>query len=70
MAGDKHGAEETQEQEAAQEHGNEQAAQGQQAVTDSNGSAAADYEKAIAERDTRIAELEGQGADAAKNAEI
>lgn len=69
MAGDKHGAEETQEQEAAQKHGNEQTAQGQQAVTVNNGSAGADYEKAIAERDTRIAKLEGQVADAAKNAE-
>lgn len=69
MAGNKHGAEETREQEAAQKHGNEQTAQGQQAVTANNGSAGADYEKAIAERDTRIAELEGQVADAAKDAE-
>ena len=69
MAGDKHGAEETQEQEAAQKHGNKQTARGQQAVTANNGSAGADHEKAIAERDTRIAELEGQVADAAKNAE-
>ena len=37
-------------------------------MTANNGSAGADYEKAIAERDTRIAELEAQVADAAKNA--
>ena len=66
MAGDSHGAETTQEQEAAQEHGNEQAAQGQQEVT---ASAGADYEKQIAERDEKIAALEAQVAEAAKNAE-
>ena len=37
MAGDNHGAETTQEQEAAQEHGNEQVAQDQQEVTASAG---------------------------------
>ena len=66
MAGDNHGAETTQEQEAAQEHGNEQAAQDQQEVT---ASAGADYEKQIAERDEKIAALEAQVAEAAKNAE-
>ena len=45
MAGDKHGAEETQEQEAAQKHGNEQAAQDQQEVTASSGVADATRRK-------------------------
>ena len=66
MAGDNHGAETTQEQEAAQELGGEQAAQEQQEVT---ASAGADYEKQIAERDEKIASLEAQVAEAAKNAE-
>ena len=66
MAGDNHGAETTQEQEAAQEHGNEQAAQDQQEVT---AAAGADYEKQIAERDEKIATLEAQVAEAAWNAE-
>lgn len=66
MAGDNHGAETTQEQEAAQEHGNEQAAQDQQEVT---AAAGADFEKQIAERDEKIAALEAQVAEAAKNAE-
>ena len=66
MGAENHGAETTQEQEAAQERGNEQAAQEQQEVT---AAAGADWEKQIAERDARIAELEGQVAEAAKNAE-
>ena len=66
MGAENHGAETTQKQEAAQEHGNEQAAQEQQEVT---AAAGADWEKQIAERDARIAELEGQVAEAAKNAE-
>lgn len=66
MAGDNHGAETTQEQETAQEHGNGQAAQDQQKVT---ASAGADYEKQIAERDEKIAALEQQVADAAKSVE-
>ena len=66
MAGDNHGAETTQEQETAQEHGNGQAAQDQQKVT---ASAGADYEKQIAERDEKIAALEAQVAEVAKNAE-
>ena len=66
MGAENHGAETTQEQETAQEHGNEQAAQEQQEVTAAAGT---DWEKQIAERDARIAELEGQVAEAAKNAE-
>ncbi len=66
MAGDNHGAETTQEQEAAQELGGEQTAQEQQEVTAAGG---IDYEKQIAERDEKIASLEAQVAEAAKNAE-
>lgn len=66
MAGDNHGTETTQEQETAQEHGNGPAAQDQQKVT---ASAGADYEKQIAERDEKIAALEAQVAEAARNAE-
>lgn len=60
MAGDVHGAET---QEAAQDERGKQAAQKQSQVS------GVDWEKAIAERDGRIAELEQQAADAAKNAE-
>ena len=63
MAGDAHGAEATQEPQAAQEHGNEQAQESEPQVS------GVDWEKAIAERDERIAALEQQVADAAKNAE-
>lgn len=66
MAGDNHGAETTQEQEAAQELGGEHAAQEQQEMTAADG---IDYEKQIAERDEKIAALEAQVAEAAKNAE-
>lgn len=63
MAGDNHGAE-TQEEPQAQENlGNEQAMQEQAQVS------GVDWEKAIAERDEKIAALEQQVADAAKNAE-
>ena len=63
MAGDAHGAETQEEPQAPQDHGHEQAAQEQPQVSGK------DWEKAIAERDGRIAELEQQVADAAKNAE-
>lgn len=66
MGAENHGAETTQEQETAQEHGNEQAAQEQQEVNTAGG---IDYEKQIAERDEKIAALEAQVAEAAKNAE-
>lgn len=66
MAGEKHGAETTQEQEAAQELRHEQEAQEQQEVTAAGG---IDYEKQIAERDEKIAALEAQVSEAAKNAE-
>ena len=49
------------------QEGQQQATQGQQEVT--GGNSGADYEKAIAERDEKIASLEAQVAEAAKNAE-
>ena len=63
MAGDNHGAE-TQEEPQAQENiGHEQA---QEELSQVNGM---DWEKAIAERDEKIAALEQQVADAAKSVE-
>jgi len=63
MASDNHG-DKTQEEPQAQENlGQQQAAQGQPQV---NGT---DWEKAVAERDEKIAALEAQVAEAAKNAE-
>lgn len=63
MAGDNHG-DKTQEKPQAQEDlGQQQAAQDQPQV---NGT---DWEKAVAERDEKIAALETQVAEAAKNAE-
>ena len=55
-------------QDQAQQQGQEQqeTQQGQQEVTGGN---APDYEKQIADRDARIAELEGEVAEAARNAE-
>ena len=63
MAGDNHGDKTQEEPQAAQEHGHEQTAQGQPQVS------GADWEKAVAERDEKIAVLEAQVAEAAKNAE-
>ena len=64
MASDNHG-DKTQEEPQAQENlGQQQAAQGQPQV---NGT---DWEKAVAERDEKIAALEAQVAEAAKNAEV
>lgn len=63
MAGDNHGTETQKEPQAQEDLGREQAQEEQPQV---NG---VDWEKAIAERDGRIAELEQQVADAAKNAE-
>lgn len=63
MAGDAHGDKTQEVAETAQNDGRKQAAQEQPQM---NGK---DWEKAIAERDGRIAELEQQVADAAKNAE-
>lgn len=55
MAGDNHGAETTQKQEAAQELGGKQAAQEQQEMIAAGG---IDYEKQVTERDEKIAVLE------------
>lgn len=63
MAGDAHGAETQEEPQTAQNDRREQATQEQPQVSGK------DWEKAIAERDGRIAKLEQQVADAAKNAE-
>lgn len=63
MAGDNHGAETQEEPQAAQNERNQQAQEEQPQVS------GVDWEKAIAERDERIAALEQQVADAAKNAE-
>ena len=63
MAGDNHGAETQEEPQAQEDLGREQAQEEQSQV---NG---VDWEKAIAERDEKIAALEQQVADAAKNAE-
>lgn len=63
MAGDNHGAETSQEPQAQEDIGRQQAQEEQPQVS------SVDWEKAIAERDEKIAELEQQVADAAKNAE-
>ena len=63
MAGDAHGAETQEEPQAQEDLGHEQAQEEQPQVSD------ADWEKAIAERNEKIAALEQQVADAAKNAE-
>ena len=59
MAGDAHGAETQEESQTAQDLGYEQAQEEQPQVS------GVDWEKAIAERDERIAALEQQVADAA-----
>ncbi len=63
MAGDAHGTETQKEPQAQEDLGHEQKAQEQPQVSGK------DWEKAIAERDERIAELVQQVADAAKNIE-
>lgn len=63
MAGDNHGDKTQEVAETTQDNGQQQAAQEQPQM---NG---VDWEKAIAERDEKIAALEQQVADAAKNAE-
>ena len=63
MAGDAHGAETQEEPKAQEDLGREQAQEEQPQVS------GVDWEKAIAERDEKIAALEQQVADAAKNAE-
>lgn len=63
MTGDNHGAETQKEPQAQEDLGNEQKTQEQPQVS------GVDWEKAIAERDERIAALEQQVEDAAKSAE-
>ncbi|MBP3883771.1 MAG: hypothetical protein J6D54_02375 [Olsenella sp.] len=63
MAGDNHGAETQEEPQAQEDLGQQQTAQEQPQMSGK------DWEKAIAERDEKIAALEAHMADAAKNAE-
>ena len=63
MAGDNHG-DKTQKEPQAQEDHRQQTAQGQPQVSGT------DWEKAVAERDEKIAALEAQVAEAVKNAEV
>ena len=63
MAGDNHGAETQEETQAQEDLGQQRAAQGQPQVRST------DWEKVVAERDEKIAALETQVAEAAKNAE-
>ena len=63
MAGDNHGDKTQGVAETAQDNRHEQAAQEQPQVSGT------DWEKAVAERDEKIAALEAQVAEAAKNAE-
>ena len=63
MAGDNHGAETQEEPQAQEDIGRQQTQEEQPQVS------SVDWEKAIAERDEKIAALEQQVADAAKNAE-
>ena len=68
MDGETNGSQETTQgtQDQAQQEQQQEGSQGAQEVT---GNAGTDWEKQIADRDARIAELEGQVAEAAKNAE-
>jgi hypothetical protein len=63
MAGDAHGAETQEEPQAQEDLGQQQTAQDKSQVSGT------DWEKAVAERDEKIAALEAQVAEAAKNAE-
>lgn len=63
MAGDAHGDKAHEEPQAWEDHGQQQAAKEQPKVSGTN------WEKAVAERDEKVASLEAQVAEAAKNAE-
>ena len=63
MAGDNHGIEETQDTQAQEDLRQQQTTQDQPQVSDT------DWEKVVAERDEKIAALEAQVAEAAKNVE-
>lgn len=67
MDGETNGSQEA--TQGAQDQAQEQQQEGTQGVQEVGGNAGTDYEKQIAERDARIAELEGQVAEAAKTAE-
>ena len=68
MDGEQSGSQETT-QGAESQAQQEQQQEGTQGVQEVTGNAGTDWEKQIADRDARIAELEGQVAEAAKNAE-
>ena len=63
MAGDNHGAETQEVEKTSQDLGQQQAAQGRPQASGT------DWEMVVAERDEKIAALEVQVAEAAKNAE-
>lgn len=63
MTGDNHGDRTQKEPQAQEDHGQQQAAQEQPQMSGT------DWEKAVAEHDEKIAALEAQVAEAAKNAE-
>ncbi|MDO4798258.1 MAG: hypothetical protein Q4A01_09620, partial [Coriobacteriales bacterium] len=67
MDGEQNGSQET--SQGAENQAQEQQQEGTQAQQEVTGNAGTDWEKQIADRDARIAELEGQVAEAAKNAE-
>ena len=75
MDGEQNGTQAQQEKQASQQQANQQEAQGKhakEAVADTgagSGAGTETYEKQLAERDSRIAELEAQIAEAAKSAE-
>ena len=69
MAGDIDGEQAAEESQGSEELGGEQAAETLQVSGSGVSGAGVDWEKSIAERDERIATLEQQVADAAKNAE-
>ena len=68
MDGETNGSQETT-QGAQDQTQQEQQQEGTQSVQEVGGSSGTDWEKQIADRDARIAELEGQVAEAAKNEE-
>lgn len=67
MDGETNGSQET--TQGAESQAQEQQQESTQGVQEVGGSSGGDWEKQIADRDARIAELEGQVAEAAKTAE-
>ncbi len=67
MDGETNGSQET--TQSAENQAQEQQQEGTQGTQEVTGNSDTDWEKQIADRDARIAELEGQVAEAARNAE-